>query len=275
MRGQPRFAGAPLAAPGPPVCLVPGQPLPSREDEKGASGTWVWHRDGAGRAPLAGCAQFCVTPSPSAGRRCAGPAVPACTAGARPFSEAPLQAAGTPPADVSNGASSERMGGWLTESRGRWRTVSGATAKQDAPNHTVGLSRGAHGPHQAPGTSAHLCTGLPTPWCSSCPRGGHPQAPPLRAASSSPRVSGRRVRVQVACRCLSCSRSWKAVPGLCPPPGLRLQEGVQVLGPEKHGASVFVLPVCTRHRSGMFSHLQKSPPNPNLVALQHSADRRI
>lgn len=165
-RGQPRFAGAPLAAPGPPVCLVPGQPLPSRGDEKGASGTWVWHRDGAGRAPLAGCAQFCVTPSPSAGRRCAGPAVPARTAGARPLSEAPLQAAGTPPADVSNGASSERMGGWLTESRGRWRTVSGATAKQDAPNHTVGLSRGAHGPHQAPGTSA--------------------QASPLRGAAPAP-----------------------------------------------------------------------------------------
>lgn len=268
-RGQPRFAGAPLAAPGPPVCLVPGQPLPSRGDEKGASGTWVWHRDGAGCAPLAGCAQFCGTPSPSAGRRCAGPAVPARTAGARPLSEAPLQAAGTPPADVSNGASSERMGGWLTESRGRWRTVSGATAKQDAPNHTVGLSRGAHAPtkHRAPlHRPPHSVVQL-------LPRGGHPQAPPLRAASSSPRVSGRRVRVQVACRCLSCSRSWKAVPGLCPPPGL--QEGVQVLGPEKHGASVFVLPVCTRHRSGMFSPLQKSPPSPNLVALQHSADRRI
>lgn len=164
--GQPRFAGAPLAAPGPPVCLVPGQPLPSWEDEKGASGTWVWHRDEAGRAPLAGCAQFCVTPSPSAGRRCAGPAVPARTAGARPLSEAPLQAAGTPPADVSNGASSERMGGWLTELQGHWRTVSGATAKQDAPNHTVGLSRGAHGPHQAPGTSA--------------------QASPLRGAAPAP-----------------------------------------------------------------------------------------
>lgn len=147
--------------------------------EKGASGTWVWHRDGAGRAPLAGCAQFCVTPPPSAGRRCcAGPAVPARTAGARPLSEAPLQAAGTPPADVSNGASSERMGGWLTESRGRWRTMSGATAKQDAPNHTVGLSQGAHGPHQAPGTSAHLCTGLPTPWCSSCPGEGTPRPHP-------------------------------------------------------------------------------------------------
>lgn len=88
------------------------------------------------------------------------------TAGARPLSEAPLQAAGTPPADVSNGASSERMGGWLTESRGRRRTVSGATAKQDAPNHTVRLSRGAHCPHQAPGTSA--------------------QASPLRGAAPAP-----------------------------------------------------------------------------------------